>query len=358
MKINKSSHFEPDSKSIDAINIYKNKVIDENKNTSSPSNETRCSFFLKYKKTIILVIIGFILVSVLIILLCVFLIKKKEKNENNKSIGNENKEDEIYMSNCSFKAIYYTKENNKNIELINEKYLNSLSEMIIDSNKLEPCKEYNFPKKGEHKIYFYTQINFTDLSEMFKDIKDMTLIFFSSNFNIEEVADMSYMFSGCSSLTSIDISNLDTHNIMNMASLFKDCLSLLSIDLSNFKTDNSVTMNSMFYGCSSLVSLDISSFETNNVLTFESMFYGCSSLTSLNFYSFNTQNSQNMCNMFQNCFNINYLNITTFNIKTTSKVENIFKGISLSAKIVVNKKSHNALNQKKEILNFNNIIIE
>jgi len=42
----------------------------------------------------------------------------------------------------------------------------------------------------------------------------------------------------------------------------------------------------MFSGCSSLTSLDLSSFNTENVTNMGAMFYNCSRLTNLNLYNF------------------------------------------------------------------------
>ena len=57
-------------------------------------------------------------------------------------------------------------------------------------------------------------------------------------------------------------------------------------------------MNSMFSKCSSLISLNLSNFNTNNVNNMNGMFYNCSSLVSLNLSSFNTNNVQNMSGLF------------------------------------------------------------
>ena len=71
---------------------------------------------------------------------------------------------------------------------------------------------------------------------------------------------MSWMFSFCCSLSSLDLSNFNTQNVKYMDTMFYGCSSLLSLDLSNFNTQNVEHMDSMFYGCSSLSYLDISSF--------------------------------------------------------------------------------------------------
>ena len=49
---------------------------------------------------------------------------------------------------------------------------------------------------------------------------------------------MDYMFSGCESLTSLDLSNFDTKNVINMSHMFSGCCSLKEITLS-YKFDTS-----------------------------------------------------------------------------------------------------------------------
>ena len=87
-----------------------------------------------------------------------------------------------------------------------------------------------------------------------------------------------FMFSGCKSLSSIDLSNFNTQNVTNMRSLFDGCNSLSSINLSNFNTQNVTDMGFMFYDCNSLSSINLSIFNTQNVTNMRSMFYGCNSL--------------------------------------------------------------------------------
>ena len=45
-------------------------------------------------------------------------------------------------------------------------------------------------------------------------------------------------FSNCSSLTNIDLSNFNIDNVTDMSNMFSNCSSLTNIDLSNFDTDN------------------------------------------------------------------------------------------------------------------------
>ena len=58
--------------------------------------------------------------------------------------------------------------------------------------------------------------------------------------------NMSGMFSFCSSLTSLNLSNFNTNNVTDMRYMFSDCSSLTSLNLSNFNTNNVTNMSKMF----------------------------------------------------------------------------------------------------------------
>ena len=120
--------------------------------------------------------------------------------------------------------------------------------------------------------------------------------FFVTNTSV--FTSMGYMFQGCSSLTSIDVSGFDTSAVTNMSAVFWGCSSLTSLDLSNFDTSAVTSMAYMFINCSSLTSIDVSGFDTSAVTLMESIFRGCSSLTSLDLSNFDTSAVINMTYMF------------------------------------------------------------
>lgn len=136
------------------------------------------------------------------------------------------------------------------------------------------------------------------------------------SFNTEKTKDMSQMFSRCSALTSLDISNFNTEKAKNMTAMFSDCSSLTSLDLSNFNTENVTNMAGMFYRCSALLSLDLKSFNTSNVTTMGYMFYGCASLKTLDLSSFNTEKVTETPWMFASCsLLVKIVNNKTWNCK-------------------------------------------
>ena len=119
--------------------------------------------------------------------------------------------------------------------------------------------------------------------------------------NTSEVKNMSWMFWGCSALTSLDLKNFNTQNVKGMSGMFSDCSGLTSLDLSHFNTQNVTDMRRMFSDCSGLTSLDLSHFNTQNVTDMSGMFEDCSSLPSLDLSHFDTQNVFDMTLMFSRC---------------------------------------------------------
>ena len=183
-----------------------------------------------------------------------------------------------------------------------------------------------------------------------KEISNLTQINFNNNFNATNVTNMSSMFYGCTSLTSLDLSSFNTTNVTNMYGMFYGCSSLTSLDLSSFNTSNVTRMTLMFYGCSSLTSLDLSSFNTSNVTSMSHMFDGCSSLTSLDLSSFNTANVNSMDNMFFHCSSLTSLDLSSFNTSNVTSMGDMFRGCS-SLTTTINIMNANVSDYSKMFLN-------
>ena len=129
--------------------------------------------------------------------------------------------------------------------------------------------------------------------------------------------DMSFMFWGTHSLTSVDVSNFDTRNVTNMHGMFWDTHSLTSLDVSSFDTSNVTTMVSMFAGTHNLTSLDMSNFDTGNVTGMQSMFSDARSLISLDLSSFDIRNLgvHGLNTMFSGASNLRYLDLSSFDTR-------------------------------------------
>ena len=58
------------------------------------------------------------------------------------------------------------------------------------------------------------------------------------------------MFSCCSSLKELNVTNFNTDKVTNMFFMFKGCSSLKELNISNFNIDNVTNMYYMFSRCS------------------------------------------------------------------------------------------------------------
>ena len=171
---------------------------------------------------------------------------------------------------------------------------------------------------------FNTQ-NVTNMSNMFnwcESLKNLNL----SNFNNQNVTNMSCMFCNCKSLTNLNLSNFNTQKVTSMFQMFCNCKSLTNLNLSNFNTKNVTDMMNMFHGCKSLTNLNLSNFNTQNVTNMIEMFYHCESLTNLNLSSFKTQNVTTMFQMFSHCELLTYLNLSNFNTQNVTEMSDMFDG--------------------------------
>ena len=150
-------------------------------------------------------------------------------------------------------------------------------DIYINDKKIKFNYKYKSNEKGNIKVKFILNKLLTSTTYMFYGCSSLQSIDLSS-FNSTKINDMSCMFNGCSSLQSINLSSFNTTNVKYMDYMFHNCSSLKSINLSSFNTTNVNNMCCMFSGCSSLQSIDLSSFNTTNVEVMYSMFDRCSSL--------------------------------------------------------------------------------
>ena len=139
--------------------------------------------------------------------------------------------------------------NNKDLNISNDKTTLNKNEKIkiININNtlfelLSEEEENQFNKLINIIINDY--INYPNYTHILKsNIKEL------SKWNINNVKNMSYMFSNCSSLKILpDISKWSTNNVTNMSNIFCKCLSLHSLpDISKWNTNNVKNMSNIFF---------------------------------------------------------------------------------------------------------------
>ena len=127
------------------------------------------------------------------------------------------------------------------------------------------------------------------------------------------VTDMSEMFRGCSSLTSLDLSSWNTSKVTDMSYMFYGCSNLVSVPLSSFNTSSATNMASMFFGCSKLGESSlkgIKDFDTKNVTNMSYMLNG-TQMSELDLSTWNVSKVTNMNAMFKGCTELRKLTLGT-----------------------------------------------
>ena len=143
--------------------------------------------------------------------------------------------------------------------------------------------------------------------------------------------NMFYGYSGLSLIQPIE----DTSIAKSMYKMFSSCSYLTTLDVSNFNTSNVTDMSYMFENCSKLTSLDLSNFNTSNVTNISGMFMRCSSLTSLNLSNFDTSKVTNMYGMFYSCYKLIHVDLRSFDFTKVTNYSSMFGGVPNNCEIIV-----------------------
>ena len=175
------------------------------------------------------------------------------------------------------------------------------------------------------KVYLDTT-QLTTTKDMFSGCSGLTSLDLSK-FNTSSVTDMSNMFRSCSKLTSLDLSKFNTSSVTNMSYMFAYCSGLTSFDIiSNFDTSKVTNMSYMFAYCSGLTSIDLSKLGLSDECDMSNMFAYCSKLTSID-YSNTKFHRGSMLKMFINCRSLtsaNFINLSDLGFCDLRQIYNMF----------------------------------
>ena len=114
---------------------------------------------------------------------------------------------------------------------------------------------WTMPKGGKYVLYIgaagkvYAPENCWNLFALYENLVSID---FGGVFDTSKVTDMTYMFSLCANLETIDLSSFDTAKVQSVAGMFSDCASMKSLDLRNFNFDSSINTKLIFENCTSL----------------------------------------------------------------------------------------------------------
>ena len=209
-------------------------------------------------------------------------------------------------------------------EYKNEMEIKENCKIEINGKIIPFCYYYKFQTKGKYIIKYLFSKKLTKTNHMYFFCKSLNNIDLS-NFNTENVTNMSCMFRYCEFLKNINLYNFNTQNVTDMSCMFAFCESLKNIDLSNFNTENVTDMSRMFWNCKTLRNIDLSNFNTQNVTNMSEMFSLCTSLKTVDLSKFNTQKVVDISHMFSFCESLKSIDLSSFNSQTVMDIRGIFE---------------------------------
>ena len=148
------------------------------------------------------------------------------------------------------------------------KYIHNFNDNLIDLS-------HAFIHSKIKKIPDYLPPRLLNISNLFLNSEISRTTYKNiSKWDVSNIRNMSYMFSGCSDFNS-DLSKWNVSNVTDMSHMFSGCENFNS-DLSKWNVSNVKNMSYMFYRCSKF-NYDLSKWNVSNVTDFYCMFYSCDS---------------------------------------------------------------------------------
>ena len=186
--------------------------------------------------------------------------------------------------------MFYNCSSLTSIDLSVLEYFGDINDISYIFAYCSQLKQLNFPLIADPNI--------KSMSNAFRNCTSLVSIKLDFLLKAE---DMSYLFFGCISLTFIDIMHfINPDHIKYMNYMFYDCSSLKSlnnlfdfnknISTAKLNTTNLLDISYMFSGCSSLISIDFSNFMMKNVINYKGIFYDCEKLEYIDISTFTHNN--------------------------------------------------------------------
>ncbi|MBQ3619451.1 MAG: InlB B-repeat-containing protein, partial [Bacteroidales bacterium] len=232
-------------------------------------------------------------------------------------------------------------------------YMNNVLYFCYDNFKTSGCYEVENTGTGSNDTPGWydkrTIIKKVVVNNSFTSVEPKsTANWFSGCTNLSEIEHLNWlhltkatstraMFAQCSKLTKIVMANSYCNNIRDMSYMFSKCSSLQSVSLP--QKDNSYYVEKcdaqyMFNECAQLSSApSMRNYSFNNT---SMMFNGCSSLTTINWIRtpVYTTNCANMSNMFSGCSNITTIYLKSIPDEVTN-TQQMFKNCTNLEKIFI-----------------------
>ena len=166
------------------------------------------------------------------------------------------------------------------------------------------------------------------------------------NVSFKGVKDASNMFYGCE-VEEITFKRIDSYELITVSNMFANCRNITYVDLSQFNFNNVKNLSCMFSGCENLINVkftnnDNSYYINVNTCYVKNIFSGCKNLNNIDMSHFYINNELEgcegikQCDMFSDCENLSYIKAPNFNATKGKEIEFILP----SENKYVNERTH------------------
>ena len=173
-------------------------------------------------------------------------------------------------------------------------------EVTSDGVLIYPIENFTFSMPSE-----ITDIGLRALDSAFYNCTSLTSVDLSNLTNVSGHYAMNLTFGYCTSLTSVDLSNLtNVSGVYGLGTTLRGCTSLTSVDLSKLTDVSGANGLSMLTAdCTSLTSVNLSSLTTiSGTRSLYGIFYNCTSLTSVDLSNLtNVSGQSGLSSAFRDC---------------------------------------------------------
>ena len=161
------------------------------------------------------------------------------------------------------------------------------------------------------------------INDSFSGDTETKQMFIACNNINKNITDVTYLFSDCSYLRSVDMSRFRTKNITDMSYMFRGCSSLESVNMKGWNTSNVTNMKYMFYNCTKLTP-EVSHFDVSNVTDMKGMFESCGAIDGSQFKNWDVSSVTNMVSMFYYSHTTNCLDLSGWDVSNVNNFSYMF----------------------------------
>lgn len=161
---------------------------------------------------------------------------------------------------------------------------------------------------------------------MFQNCKMLETIGDTTNWNLSNLSNPTYMFTDCQSLKYLNTQNWSMKSADDLQFIFDNCFTLENIDVSKWDVSNVTNIEWLFNKCYEMTSIDVSSWNVSKVTNMQGAFANTASLSTLDVSKWDVSNATDLSYMFNHASSLKAIGVDKWNVSKCKTLELTFMG--------------------------------